>query len=303
MKLLDKSGSEVAELIMGDARVVNWGKSMSLIYHGEFETNEKTGEVTSKEFTVRKVSSLNGFAIETDGGKKINLTGDEQSIIDTLLSVGVTTGFKSFGVGVELSAEAVKRFKDEDEDDVDNINIHFIYHIPVKGDYPYDKNLRYPRSVNAVTYEDLIKQVSGFNIDGYTATGLKVVDNNGPRDLLPNGKIASDCEVQVVWTSDPYIVIDRLNYKDEQLKNLIAEVSTGGVSVRVPLNATVKDFINLVKNNKGISEYTTDSDTSILVDVVFSPSNGPEVSLSTILDKKASILADGIVYYKFWRQA
>lgn len=208
MKLLDKSGSEVAELLIGDARVVNWDKAMSLIYHGDFSYDEKTGDLNAKEFTVRKIESLDSFSVVTDAGKTVELKGSEEDIMKALFSVGVATGFRSYGVGNEISVEAKKRFREEDEDDVDNINIELVYNAPVEGDYPTSKKLRYPRSANAVTYSDLIKLVD-FKVEGYSVTGLTSVDKNGKeRPLVHNAKILSDCKINVKWTKNPEPQVD-----------------------------------------------------------------------------------------------
>ena len=258
MKLVDSSNNAVV-LAEGDARIVNWDKFLSLVYHTYAIENNEPKDVS---MTVIKLIGLEGYKLITDGGTEIvipekgDLNNEDYAlkIAKLLVENGISTGvdysnMESFFRDVIPSA--VKTYKERDTNDENNINVTLLTNLPngvtVEG-VGESIDLKFPRSVNAVLVKDILDKVSNLNsVQGYIVVGVSSDENPSVSNILyPNDKILEDVTLSLVWEQDVTIVVTKKVSSDNG-ETFVA--SGDGVEITVPYNATVEDAIREAQQN------------------------------------------------------
>lgn len=199
MKLLDSEKKELAVLDETTSRVVNWGGTPAFIYYtGTFSK----GTWTDQKMFVYKLEALAGFYLETDAGTQVQFPTDKtnvKAIAEFLKEYGLNTGSTIFGSSIKKTA--VKTYADLDKNLKGLITITVHVNAPEgTTDVPATLTLSYPRSVNAVTVNDVLASDEIPTIDGYSIAGATLGTATDEASIVKGtDKLLEDQEITLVW--------------------------------------------------------------------------------------------------------
>lgn len=199
MKLLDSEKKELAVLDETTSRVVNWGGTPAFIYYTGTFSN---GTWTDQKMFVYKLEALAGFYLETDAGTQVQFPTDKtdvKAIAEFLKEYGFNVGSTIFNSSIKKAA--VKTYAKLDKNLKGLITITVHVNAPEgTTDVPETLTLSYPRSVNAVTVNDVLASDEIPTIDGYSVAGATLGTATDEASIVKGtDKLLEDQEITLVW--------------------------------------------------------------------------------------------------------
>lgn len=285
MKLLDSEKKELAVLDETTSRVVNWGGTPAFIYYtGTFSK----GTWTNQKMFVYKLEALSGFYLETDAGAQVQIPTNVKDIAKFLKEYGFNIGSSIFGSSIKKSA--VKTYADLDKNLKGLINVTVHVNAPEgTTDVPETLSLTYPRSVNAITVNDIINSDKIPAIAGYSIAGATLGTATDEASIIKGtDKLLEDQEITLVWGKSVTVnFVKYVKYADGS--SFVATEKTADVTVAYgsKISTAVTKAANTIVADEGetyegvafVSTIDTDLTNKQLKKTVNTISDGEKIAI------------------------